>query len=77
MGPHVPCHCAGYAARLNAGMNRVKQLRFWLRSLFQKRTLDSEMEEEMRFHVEMKTAANMDSGMNQEEARSAALKSCR
>ena len=55
-------------------MNRVGQLRFWLRSLFQQRKLDTEMEEEMRFHVEMETAANVDSGMNREEARYAALK---
>src|SRR5437763_15583758 len=55
-------------------MNRMRQLRFWLRSLFQKRKLDAEMEEEMRFHVEMRTAANIDFGMNREEARYAALK---
>ena len=59
---------------MTAKMNGMSHLRFWLRSLFQKRTLDSEMEEEMRFHVEMETAANVESGMNREEARYAALK---
>src|SRR6266511_578691 len=59
---------------MKASMNWVRQLRFWLRALFQKRKLDAEMEEEMRFHIEMRTAANIDSGMNPNEARYAALK---
>src|SRR6266487_5210716 len=52
----------------------MRQLRFWLRSLFRKGRLDAEMEEEMRFCIEMEVAANLDSGMGQEEARYAALK---
>ena len=48
-------------------MDRVLQLRFWLRCLFQKRKLDAEMEEEMRFHVEMATTANSALGMNLQE----------
>src|SRR6266542_2139588 len=55
-------------------MNWIRQLRFWLRSLFWKRQLDQELEEEMRFHIEMRTAANIDSGMDPDEARYAALK---
>src|SRR5438876_2106842 len=74
LGPHVRSHRSGDAFGLKTYMNHLRLLRFWLRSLFQKAKLDAEMEEEMRFHIEMETAANMDSGMDRDEARRVALK---
>jgi len=55
-------------------MNGVRQLRFWLRSLFHGQRLDAEMEEEMGFHIEKDIAANMDGGMDRDEARFVALR---
>jgi len=43
-------------------------------ALFQKRKLDAEMDEEMRFHLELRTQANVEKGMGPEEARYAALR---
>ena len=45
-----------------------------LRALFGKRQLDSEMDEEMRSHIEMRTQLNVDAGMEPDEARYAALR---
>ncbi len=45
-----------------------------MRSLFSKRKLDAEMDEEMRSHVELRTQANIEAGMDPEEARRAASK---
>jgi predicted permease len=45
-----------------------------IRALFFKRTLDAEMDEEMRAHIELRTEANIAAGMNPEEARFAALR---
>src|SRR5438128_3381492 len=55
-------------------MDRVLHLRFRLRSLFRKGSLDAQTEEEARIHVEMGTEANIELGMNRDEARYAALK---
>jgi hypothetical protein len=44
------------------------------RSLFRKAELDSEMDEELRSHVEMQTQENFEAGMKPEEARYAALR---
>src|SRR5688500_9664761 len=38
-----------------------------------RRTLDAEMDEEMRFHVEMQTAKNVRQGMAPDDARRAAI----
>jgi putative ABC transport system permease protein len=48
--------------------------RLWLRlhSLFHRRRLQREMEEEMRFHLDQQTRQNLDAGMASEEARYAA-----
>ena len=43
-----------------------------LRSLFRKKSLDAEMAEEMREHVERRTQANLATGMSAEDARFAA-----
>src|SRR5438034_6886884 len=55
-------------------MNRWRKLNLRFRTLFQKRKLDAEMDEEMRSHIEMQTQENIEAGMNPEEARYAALR---
>jgi len=52
--------------------DRIK--RRW-RALFRKDELERELDAELRFHVERETAQNLRSGMDQEEARYAALRS--
>src|ERR687892_2249080 len=55
-------------------MNVWRRIQSRLRALFQQKTLDSEMDEEMRSHIAMRTDANIEAGMNPEEARYAALR---
>src|SRR5437879_2563438 len=55
-------------------MNWRRKLQLRFRALFQKRKLDAEVDEEMRLHIEMQTQENLNSGMNPEEARYAALR---
>jgi predicted permease len=43
-------------------------------ALFRKRELDSEMDEEMRSHIQLRTEANIQAGMSPEEAQFAALR---
>ena len=50
-------------------MKTVRQLLFRLRALFGRRRLEAEMQEEMRRHVEMDTAARIADGAAPEEAR--------
>ena len=45
-----------------------------LRAFFRKETLDREMSEEMRLHIELQTELNRAAGMNPDEARYAALR---
>ena len=47
---------------------------WWLRALFQREKLDADTDEELRFHLDMRTAENLESGMDPEEARYAALR---
>ncbi len=49
-------------------------LAHWRRALFHKEDLEEELEEELRFHVEMQTKKNIESGMRPEEARYEALR---
>jgi hypothetical protein len=53
-------------------MDKLSQL--WRRLLFYARRerFDRELEEEIRFHLEMKAQENAEAGMNSEEARYAA-----
>ncbi|HVT61017.1 MAG TPA: ABC transporter permease [Thermoanaerobaculia bacterium] len=44
-------------------------------SLFRKSRLDAELDDEVRFHLEMETRANLERGMGPEEARRAARRS--
>jgi putative ABC transport system permease protein len=55
-------------------MNPWRKLQRALRGLFQKRTLDAEMEEEMRSHIEMRMQEKIAAGMKPDEARYAALR---
>ena len=55
-------------------MNWFHKLKLRLRALFQKEKLDAEMDEEMGSHIEMQTQENVNTGMNPEEARYAALR---
>jgi predicted permease len=54
-------------------MNSWRQIRSRVFALGHKQALDSEMDEEMRSHLEMLTAQKVDAGMSAEEARRAAL----
>src|SRR6266496_6143127 len=55
-------------------MNWSRKLRKGFRALFHKDSLDAQMDDEMRMHLEMQTQENIESGMNPEEARYAALR---
>src|SRR5690348_16668172 len=55
-------------------MNPPHRFLVWFHGLFQRQKLDAEMDDEMRSHIEMRTQKNLDSGMNLEEARFAALR---
>src|SRR6267378_7262648 len=55
-------------------MNWLRKLQHRFRALFHKKKLDAQMDDEMRSHIEMQTQENIDSGMNPEEARYAALR---
>jgi predicted permease len=55
-------------------MNILKRILVRFQALFHKRKLDSEMDQEMRSHIEQRTLHNIEAGMNPEEARYAALR---
>ena len=55
-------------------MNLYRTIQLRLSSLFARRKLDAEMDEEIRSHIELRTQANIEAGMNPEEARFAALR---
>src|SRR5690349_10933114 len=52
---------------------RIAQAR--LRGLLRKRSVEREMEEELSFHLRMRAAENVRTGMTPDEAEQAALKS--
>jgi len=45
-----------------------------IRSFFRKETIDAEMNEELKHHIELQTALNLKAGLNPDEARYAALR---
>ncbi|MPY86725.1 MAG: FtsX-like permease family protein [Luteitalea sp.] len=45
------------------------------RSLFRRKSLEGELEDELRFHIELKTRKNIQAGLSPEAARRAALRS--
>jgi hypothetical protein len=55
-------------------VNWIRTIKARFSALFNKRKLDTEMDEEIRSHVEQRTQQNIDAGMNSEEARFAALR---
>src|SRR5437867_11221617 len=55
-------------------VNWFHKLKLRLRALVQKEKLDTQMEDEMRSHIEMQTQENIEAGMNPEEARYTALR---
>ena len=54
-------------------MASLREVLARLSGSLRRRTLDAEMDEEMRFHVEMQTAKNLERGMVPDEARRAAV----
>ena len=46
----------------------ISDFRFRLRALFRRRTVETEMEDELRFHFERQVEKNRDDGMTPEEA---------
>ena len=55
-------------------MRRLATISLRLRSLFRKSALDSELDTELRFHVERQIAANVSAGMSGAEARRTAMR---
>ena len=55
-------------------MNWLRKIQLRLRALFQKRELETQMDDEMRSHIEMQTQENIDDGMTPEEARYSAFR---
>src|SRR6266853_1526858 len=53
-------------------MNPFRTIWHWLRSLGQSRAVKREIDEELRFHLEQCTAANIATGMSPDEAARAA-----
>ena len=50
-------------------MRGTKRLRLWTRALFAKRTVERELDEEMRFHIDMEAAKHARAGLPAGEAR--------
>ncbi len=55
-------------------MRWVKSATHRFRSLFRKNIVESELDEEVRFHLERQIAENVAAGMTAEEARRAAMR---
>ena len=55
-------------------MGRLAEIARRLKMLAHRGQFDAELEEEMRLHVELRQKENIDSGMNAEDARAAALR---
>ena len=50
-------------------MRGTKRIAMWLRALLSRRTMESELDEEMRFHLEMEATKHAQRGLNDREAR--------
>ena len=55
-------------------MNRLRNLRFRLRAIFDRRRMDEEIGEEMAFHLDAQIAEGMRRGLSEEDARREALR---
>src|SRR6267154_1583842 len=60
--------------RKNKSMNWLHKIHHRIQCLFQKQKLDTEMDEEIRAHIEMRTRENIKAGMPPDHARYAALR---
>lgn len=72
MGAFVRGHFAGGADHMNMRGTQIFRLR--LRSLFSRSSVEQELDEELRYHVERQIAEDIAAGMRPEEARHAALR---
>jgi predicted permease len=52
----------------------LTRVRAYIRGLLRRDAIDAEVDEELRFHIEMETRANLERGMTQQEARRIALR---
>src|SRR5262245_62292924 len=50
-------------------MRGTKRITMWLRALLSRRSMESELDEEMRFHVDMEAAKHSRQGVSSTEAR--------
>src|ERR1051326_5864024 len=55
-------------------LNPLRGVRLRLRALLDRRGLESEMDQELRAHIELQTQENIDAGMNPQDARYGALR---
>ena len=53
-------------------MDRLTEVWNRLRGLFRRGRIEQELEEEMSFHIEMKTREHVEAGLSEEQARRAA-----
>jgi putative ABC transport system permease protein len=53
-------------------LDRLRALKLRLRALFSRDSLEAELDDEIRFHIDMETEANVRRGMHPEDARRAA-----
>src|SRR5690242_7063628 len=73
LGANVSGDPAGHADDL-VEPNMWRRFKSKIRAVLRKSDLDSEMDEEMRAHIEMRTQQNIEAGMPPEEARFVALR---
>ena len=50
-------------------MRGTKRIAMWARALVSRRTMESELDEEMRFHLDMEAATHARRGVSDDEAR--------
>jgi putative ABC transport system permease protein len=55
-------------------MRQLQNISNWLRSLFRRGTVEHELHDEMRFHLDRQIEENVAAGMSQQEAHSAAMR---
>ena len=72
MGAPVRGHFAGGASGLTMRWPSIILLR--ARSLFERQSMEQELDEELRYHVERQIEEDIAAGMSREEARRAALR---
>src|SRR3954462_758579 len=72
--------CRGHLAHRPAGVTEDQAMRAWtqlsmrLRSVFRRRRVEQELDDELRYHIERQIEVNVAAGMPPEDARYAALR---